>query len=223
MINETVLFMKRLPMHICLLIFALCLLTSLSHAQGMLPSSILGSSSTVTSDALKNHKLLIGEGVPEFLTVFDENNKRRLVLSYKTALDVMVIEEMSNQCGMEHPSWFDYSLLYERYKEWKVAFLAITPDNEEGQRVLRAAMKTTGLNYPLGFDSDNHVAKVLGLSKLPAILILDESGRLQYRGPLDKRKTAQALDAIIGHIDAVKNPELPIVNGCAIEELKSQN
>ncbi len=190
----------------CLLLFALC---SAVNAQGFLPP--LASTAAATQES---HPVLIGEKVSESLTVTDDNGKRRTLLSFKSPTEVMVVTFFSALCGPEQTHWADFRRTHQRYKDWKVSFLAVNTSPQDQLPELSKALKHEKLPWPIVHDDEHAAASMLRISGTPEVLLIDEYGVLKYRGPV--KGVWPALDAAIGHIDTVQDPEPPFEGKCAL-------
>ena len=196
-----------------------------AHAQGVLPGTddkkperVLVSSPTVPY-------LLIGEEMPSKWTVTDMNGEIRSLASYKTSLEILVIEFVSSECPYNQTSWRDLKKFYEAYKDWKVAFVAVSSGKGERVQDLIDAMAKAGLPYPLVRDKNGEIARGLKITGIPEIVILDEDQMVRYRGALHdaiqtpgkRPKTwdaKKAINAVIGHVDSVPEAEPTTFIGC---------
>ncbi len=191
----------------CLLLSAFC---SAANAQGFLPPQ---STSTVSSSEA-SHPLLIGEKVPESLTVTDENGKKRTLLSYKSPLEVLVVTFFSARCSAAQAEWPQFRQLNERYKDWRVAFVAVSSSAREMLPELSGALKREKLPWSADSDDQRAAVGLLKITGTPEVLVIDEYGVLKYRGPVVHVRNV--LDTVIGHLDAVQEPEPPFEGKCAL-------
>ena len=201
------------------LLSTFCLLPFRLSAQGILPPKTTAQAETAPPAPY----LLIGERVPDRLTVTDANGKVLPLLSYKSALELLVVGFYSPRCSDNQALWRDLLRFYEAYKEWNVAFVGISSDTEENLSELSQAMSKAGLTYPALRDENHQVAKTLHAMAAPEIMIIDEWGHLRYRGPLrssDASRTPyarEAIEAVIGHVNSVPNAEPGDLTGCPIQ------
>ena len=197
---------------------------SSANAQGMLPAA---STTTVRADT---GPLLIGQTVPENLVVLESSTGTpRALLSYKAAIEVLVVQFLSPNCKDNQDQWTDLKRFYEDYKGWHVAFVAVDPVPTESPETLKQAMQKAGVPYPVVMDPSRTANASLNINAVPELVIIDESGVLRYRGPLQGFKQTptgikrgapfarKAMDAIIGHTEAVPNPEPGDLGGCPIQ------
>jgi thiol-disulfide isomerase/thioredoxin len=195
-------------------LIALCVSgTAIStHAQGFLPP--VSKSTSTVSDADFHSPLLIGGEVPGSLTVIDENGKKRSLLSYKSYLEVLVVSFFSAECEEKKSAWPRFRRLDERYKDWRVAFLAVNVSTPEMLPELATTLKRQRLSWPTVQDDQHAAATLLNITGTPEALVIDESGVLKYRGPIDF--VPAALNAVISHVDPVTSPEPPLKGACAL-------
>jgi len=196
-------------------IFVLCLLSlalpRAAHAKGILPSSNEVSISTATSHI----PVLIGEKVPENLVVLDSSGTKRTLLSYKAAIEVLVVEFLSPRCETDQTQGPDLRRFYESYKNWHVAFVAVNLGGTAGAGDLQEQFAKAGMKIPVVQDPSGTLRHILKVKATPEILIMDEDGFLMYRGPMS-RETRPAINAVIGHTDPVPHPEPAMSKGCPV-------
>jgi hypothetical protein len=194
---------------------SMCLfLTTWLVAQGMLP----GTKEKAPPPAKPAHSyLLIGETVPKTLSVIDRNGKPRSLLSYKSATDILVLGIYSPRCSANLQLWPSLKRIYDDYKDWHASFLALSVNTDETAEELQEALTHAKLPYPVARDDQQRAVRLLHATNLPEVLIIDEWGQLKYRGPADSRTLRDALNTIIGHSDALANPEPQTWPGCPIQ------
>jgi peroxiredoxin len=194
----------------------------LASGQGMLP----GMSSSTTVITSSHPFILIGETVPKTLTLVDENGGSRPLLSYKSATDILVVGFFSPRCAVNQAVWRELKRLYNTKKDWHVSFVGVSVNSDETLVELSEAMRKAGLPYPAVRDTDQQVTKALNVTGTPEILVIDEWNQLRYRGPVRggvqeaTAKTpyaANAIDAVISHVDPVAIAEPPGPIGCPIQ------
>ena len=190
----------------CLLFLA----TSSAHAQGLLPPPSVSSSTA----AGVRHPLLIGDKIPDSLFLIDMSAKRRTLLSYPSALDILVVTFFSSSCEAGEALWPKFRKLNEDYKDWHAVFLAVS--TEPGQTPMRLpdVLNRQKLPWPVLHDDQRSATDLLNIQATPETVIIDEFGILKYRGPV--AGVRKALDTIIAHTDAVKDPEPAMSGGCPL-------
>jgi peroxiredoxin len=181
------------------------------HAQGLLPSK----TEQPSNPRGVSRPLLIGESVPETLSGIDENGKQRTLLSYKSPLEVLVVTYLTANCPAKQALWPKFQRFYASYKGWRVAFLAVSPKTQTAASEVAAALRHEKLPWRVLRDDTSSIVSKLKITGTPEVLIIDEYGTLRYRGPL--AQTSAAMDSIIGHLQAVQNPEPPLEDACPLQ------
>ncbi len=201
------------PSSCVLLLTSYVLLFTLSlHAQGFLPPKESSTTATTTPQG----PILMGEKVPESLMGVDESGKKRPLLSYKSAIEVMVIGVFSASCPEKDSPWSEIERYYEDYKGWGVSFVAMNAGPSSSREDLTKQLNKEGLHFSLVDAEDRSLLSTLRLEYVPEFLIIDESGDLRYRGPIGK-DARRAIEAVIGHMDPVPNPEPNQTGGCSLQ------
>ena len=199
-------------------------ISSQAYAQGILPSSSEVPISTTSSHI----PVLIGEKVPENIILLDSNGTKRTLLSYKAAIEVLVVEFLSPRCEAEQALEPRFQRFYQAYKDWHVAFVAVDLDGVDSVGALQEKFTKSGMNIPVLRDPSGTIQRLLKVTATPEILIMDESGFLRYRGALDDGDPAlgkkphtqyveNAMDAVIGHVEAVSQAEPDGLIGCPLQ------
>ena len=199
--------MKKIVLYVVLL--AVC---SVVHGQGFLPPVSKSTGPVVATPA--RGPFAVGEEIPSSLTVLDRQSQSRSLLSYKAFLEVLVVGFMSPRCDTKSADWLKFRLLDERFKDWRVAFLAVNTATPDMLAKLETTLKRERISWPVVQDPHQLATEALAISGTPEIVIIDESGVLRYRGPIDK--TPAALSAVISHVDPVTKPEPPLEGACPL-------
>jgi hypothetical protein len=198
---------------IVLLSTSYVLLSTLSlHAQGILPPQ----ASTTTVEPEMTRALRIGEKVPESLMVVEESAKERGLLTYKSAIEIMVVGFFSATCPESISRWNQLTRFYNDYKGWGVTFVAINAGSSETRADLYKRLKKADLAIPLLKEKGHSITAAFKIGSVPMLAIIDESGDIRFRGPPGK-DARQAIEAVIGHMDAVSHPEPLIQEECSVE------
>jgi thiol-disulfide isomerase/thioredoxin len=162
------------------------------------------------------HPLLIGDKIPESLSVIDESAKRRTLLSYQSALDILVVVFFSSPCEAGEALWPKFRKLNEDYTGWHVVFLAVSMEPGQTPMQLPDILKRQKLPWPALRDGQRSAVGLLNIQATPEVLIIDEFGILKYRGSWTGSR--KALDTLISHTDAIKDPEPSMRGGCPLSE-----
>jgi peroxiredoxin len=118
--------------------------------------------------------------------------------------------------------------LYRSYAPRGVAFVGVNSNAHEDAEQVAAHARGFGIGFPVVKDPFGRVADQLGVERTCEVLVLDEGGRLRYRGAIDdqyhvrarraaptRNYLAEALDAVLAG-RAVAVPTTMVV-GCPIE------
>ena len=183
-----------------------------ARAQGFLPP-ISPSTSTV-AEAAPTGPLLIGDPVPKQCIVLDADGKKRPLLSYKAYLDILVVVFFSPSCQQKDSEWARFRRLDERFKDWRVAFVAVNVSGPETFNELATTLRKQKVTWHVAQDDQRAAASLFNLTGTPEVLIIDESGFLRYRGPI--AAVPDALNTVISHTDSIKVPEPVMDKACPL-------
>src|SRR5256885_10537081 len=131
---------------------ALLFLASFVSAQGMMPKT----DSTQASKPAASY-LLIGDTVPQSLTVLDKDGKPRALLSFKAATDALVGGFYSPRCAKNQTQCSALKRYYEDLKGWHASFVGVSVNSDETLKELSDAMAEGGLPYPAVRDDHQRV------------------------------------------------------------------
>ena len=179
------------------------------QAQGMLPARKAEVQGVPTPSYV-----MIGNTVPESLSVVDAAGNSRSLLSYKVASELLVVEFFSPRCEANQAQWTAYRRFYQTYKGWHAGFVGISVKSDETLDELKQAMVKAGLRYPVVRDDQGQVTRLLHATMTPEILIIDEFDTLRYRG--DVKHAGAILEAVVGQEPLTTDPEPPLSEGCPI-------
>jgi peroxiredoxin len=208
-------------------VFLLSLLTAAARpvdAQGMLPGK---PPETSSSTANNNGLILIGQTVPEALVVDNASGTGRTLLSFKAPVEVLVVAFFSNGCETERQLLPEWRRFYEEYKDWHVAFVGVNTQDPSALDSLTKTLRAAKLEFPIVNDPGGKLKRQFNIQATPEILVIDEGAVLRYRGPLNgcydhpgQRRcphyASNALDAVIGHVEAVPHVEPEMKGGCPL-------
>ncbi|HVO32982.1 MAG TPA: redoxin domain-containing protein [Elusimicrobiota bacterium] len=189
-----------------------------AQAQGILPPA---ASATSVASPLPQGPLLIGQTIPRDLTVVDSSGADRPLLSFKSPLDVLVLVFLAPACAADQGSSHELRRLYENYVDWHVAYVAI-PAAAGSVQDVKTFLSKAGIPMETASDASGRVVRKLNVRETPEVLIFDETGVLHYRGPLTlpgraaRAPARTALETLIGHTDAIEDPEPSESAGCPV-------
>lgn len=144
--------------------------------------------------------------------------------------DVLVIVFTCNHCPYARAAWPLLIDLYKNFKDKKVAFVAINPNDEvaypeDSFEVMKQKTKEWGIPFLYLRDESQEIAKKYDARCTPDIYVFDKDRKLAYRGRLndnwqepEKVKSWDLKDAIEALLsgDEVKQPQFPSM-GCSIK------
>lgn len=200
-----------------ILMLAIPLLATALQAKGMLPAT------KPEAAAAAPAVLRIGDQVTDAFIVYDLQGSSRTLTSYKTPVDIMAVLFLAAGCPSVKDNAFKLHRAYETYKEWGVTFVAVEGNSQENPQDLLEWVKkaklpagTSAFGVPVVRDPQSFLARHLGVDRMPAVVIIDESGVLRFRGPPGP-KTTEALTTVISHLQPVAEAEPPLPEGCPIQ------
>lgn len=171
------------------------------------------STGTVTESG--EYPVLIGSRIEKTLTVKNEQGNSRALISYKAALEILVVAFLSTDCPDDQTQWGKLRHFEQDYKDWKVAFVAVNAGSAGSTPALRERLDKLKLSHPVVEDDTVKLREAFRVNAAPTLLIFDEGGYLRYRGPLGK-PARTALEALISHINTVADPEPANTAACTL-------
>jgi len=75
--------------------------------------------------------------------------------------------------------------LAEKYASEEVRFLGIDSNRQDSREELRDYVKQHDITFPVVKDYDNKVADYYEATRTPEVIVLDERGKIRYRGRID--------------------------------------
>lgn len=121
--------------------------------------------------------------------------------------------------------------MVQAYKDKDVVFLGINANKNETPDKIKAYVEQHNINYTVLKDENNVVADAYGAKVTPHVMVVDQHGKLRYRGGVEERpgnpglcgeSETQYLGPVI---DALLNASEPPVTetkpvGCGIKRVK---
>ncbi len=136
------------------------------------------------------------------------------------------------ECPVSNGYATEMTRLASSYGPRGVVFRGVIADRDTSIETAARHRKEHGLEFPVVLDPERDVADQTGVTVTPEAVVLDEGGRIAYRGRIDDRYTADgrrlkaarihdvsdALDALLaGHSPRVARTE---AFGCPLPELR---
>jgi thiol-disulfide isomerase/thioredoxin len=215
---------QRVNKRIAFVFLALLLAGRDARSQGMLPGKSQDASNATDN---KNGVTLIGQTIPESLVVANANGTARTLLSFKAPVEVEVVIFFSNGCEAERQLLPEMGRFFNEYKDWHVSFVGINTQDPSTLESLTKTLRAANLEFPVVNDPERKIRREFNIQATPEVLVIDEGGVLRYRGPLNgcydhpgkgpcQKYAANALDAVIGHIETVPHVEPDMSGGCPL-------
>lgn len=76
--------------------------------------------------------------------------------------------------------------MVESYKDKDVVFVGINANKNETTDKIKAYIKKHSINYTVVKDEGNKIADAYGAKVTPHIMVIDQEGKLRYRGGVEK-------------------------------------
>lgn len=157
------------------------------------------------------------------------DGKNYSVESFKDA-DILVVIFTCNHCPYARAAWPLLIDLYKDFKDKKVDFVAINPNDEtaypeDSFEVMKEKTREWGIPFPYLRDESQEIAKKYDARCTPDIYVFDKDRKLVYRGRLNdnwqepEKVTSHDLkDAIEALLrgEQPKQPQFPSM-GCSIK------
>lgn len=105
----------------------------------------------------------------------------------------------------------DINTLFRKHRRLKVVYIGVCSNNVETAEELGTFARTHGMIFSVYHDPKAEVAKRLGVSTVPSVVLLDHAGRLTHRGGLETFGGRLAFDAAVANTVATKKePTAPV-------------
>lgn len=177
--------------------------------------------------ALAGEELAIGADAPKFSLLNAADGKYVAFDPAKHKFSVVVFT--CNHCPYAKAFEPRIIELAKQYASKGVAFFAVNPNDdvaypEETMEKMKSRASSKGYPFPYLKDTDSAVATKYGARVTPHVFIVDQSGKIRYRGYVDdsakveERKqlgVTEALDSLLAG-SAVKTPSTKAF-GCSIK------
>lgn len=110
----------------------------------------------------------------------------------------------------------DINTLFRKHRRLKVVYIGVCSNNVESAEELAAFARSRGMIFSIYRDPKAEVAKHLGVSAVPSVALLDQTGKLAHRGGLEAFGGRLAFDAAVANTVAKnKEPTAPTANDVA--------
>jgi len=131
----------------------------------------------------------LGETAPAF-ELEDHKGKKVKLSDFKG--ETVVLEFINPGCPYvkRHYELGTMKSLAERYKDKKVAWLAINSTHTMGREDNKKWAEENKLPYPILDDAKGKVGRSYGAKTTPHMFVIDKKGKLAYSGAIDNQATA---------------------------------
>lgn len=141
---------------------------------------------------------------------------------------VAVLAFLWSECPISNQYGPVLGALASRWGGRPVAMIGLYVDPDRPAEELAGHARDHGLGFPVGRDESTRLARAMGVEKVPAVVVIDDRGRVRYRGRIDDRFYAlgrkrsgpirpdleQAVQAILAGREA--EPRTTEVVGCTL-------
>lgn len=172
----------------------------------------------------------IGEIVPDSHSLRDLRGSSRPLHSFSKHKAVVLVF-LGTECPISKLYVPSLLQLEKTYRAKNVQFLAVYPNEQEDFDQLAAHAYDMGVPFPVLKDGGQKLAALVGVTRVPSVVVLDGQFKLSYRGRVDDRYTAsarrheatradlaQAIDEVLaGKTVSVSETE---VDGCLVNKTR---
>lgn len=130
--------------------------------------------------------IAVGQSAPEGSSLRDLHGDRRSLRDYK-GHSALVIAFVGAECPVSNLYLPGLVELEKKYRAKKVQFLAVYPHETEDLDEVAAHSYDRDVPFPVLKDFGQKLADGLGISRVPAVAVLDDKYVLRYRGRIDDR------------------------------------
>ncbi len=124
----------------------------------------------------------VGETVPDFALI-DLDNKVRRLSAYAGKTVVLVTVGLKCPCVESYRSRLN--VLSRTFADRGVVFLGFNSNANETHEQVLANRASRPFEFPVGCDSQQAIADLLGATHMTQVFVIDGSGVLRYRGRID--------------------------------------
>jgi peroxiredoxin len=164
-------------MHPCSRVGPMFLALLLCSAAAPLPQASAGE---------KGKPLALGEKVPPGAQLRDLRGNRRSVHDFK-GYRALVLVFTGTDCPVSNLYLPELIEAEKGYRTKKVQFLAVYPNANEDLDQVAAHASDRDVPFPVLKDAGGKLAAALGVTRVPAVVVLDGEGALRYRGRVSDR------------------------------------
>lgn len=116
---------------------------------------------------------------------------------------------LSSRCPATEKAIADINALYQRYRYKSILFVGVCSNSAETSDELRDFAQKRGMIFSIFRDPKGEVAKTLGAKATPEFALLDNEGKLVFRGGLETNDGRQIFAGVMERLLAAK-PAAPV-------------
>lgn len=131
--------------------------------------------------AERTESIPLGKAVPPGSALRDLRGNRRPLQDFK-GYRALVLLFVGTECPVSNLYLPELLNLEKTYRDKQVQFLAIYPNEHEDLDQIAAHSSDRDIPFPVLKDTHQKLADLLGISRIPSVVLLDGEHRLRYRG-----------------------------------------
>lgn len=165
--------------------------------------------------------LAVGSEAPSFKATSVEG--KEVTLDSVKDADIVVVVFTCNTCPVAVAYEDRFIEFNKKYKDKKVAFVAINNSTGEDVEAMQQRAEEKGLNYTYAYDGSGDSARAYGAKVTPHCFVLDKNRKLVYKGSFDDAWNGEPetsyVSSVVGSLlegEAPKHSETKPV-GCGIK------
>lgn len=165
-------------------------------------------------------KLKSGDAAPDFTATCLEGTEVNLD-TFKDA-EVIVVVFTCNSCPVAQAYEPRLIELADKYKDKKVAVVAINNHGGEDIDAMKERAKEKGINYAYVYDGSGASAKAYGAEVTPHCFVIDKDRKLVYQGGFDDNAKEPTKHYVVDAVEATLTGKEILVSttkavGCSIK------
>jgi len=144
---------------------------------------------TGQQEALAAEPAQIGDTAPTFTLPSVTDGTDVSLEAHKDKVVVLMFHSVSCPFYAMHPDkGYDrvFVKMVEAYKDKDVVFLGVNSDRSQSVEKIKKYVDKHDINYTVLKDEGNKIADAYGAKVTPHIMVIDQQGKLRYRGGVEK-------------------------------------
>jgi peroxiredoxin/mono/diheme cytochrome c family protein len=127
----------------------------------------------------------VGTRVPNFVLA-DAAGQTQALADFRDQKAVVLVF-LGTECPVANLYVPDLVAMQEKYRDQGVRFIAINANPTDTAEEIAKHAEEYGLKLPVWIDAGGRVARTLGVTRTPEVLLLDDRAAVRYRGRIDDR------------------------------------